>query len=284
MLQKTTVCLLCGLLLAAGSVFAQSEDSLTSSDIQAYRDDFSRFCDSLDMQFSWINSPHGHNLVLAARKSMESLTDEDISQAFTETGLPDLAPALAAVEEILSITPPEPLGLASSSTAFPGAPPVYGACDSILHNPGFRYGATIAWQVARDVLAGAEMGCLQVVVVLGEGGNTALACIPIALALAAAEIPVDLGEFCADEETAMTVLGNFDRLSHIHSDLETTKDTIIQNDNANRDVIVAELRSLGCEIVRILNTPEGLRTSDILSCQGQPSFPYDWPGKKDDDD
>jgi hypothetical protein len=52
------------------------------------------------------------------------------------------------------------------------------------------------------------------------------------------------------------------------------RDAIISNDNANRDIIIAEMRVVSCELNRLLNTPEGQRSSAITSCAGQPGFPY----------
>ena len=52
--------------------------------------------------------------------------------------------------------------------------------------------------------------------------------------------------------------------------------SIISNDNTNRDMIVSQLQALGCEIVRLLNTPDGQRASSVAACKAQPGFPYSW--------
>jgi len=44
--------------------------------------------------------------------------------------------------------------------------------------------------------------------------------------------------------------------------------------------MIAELRVVGCELDRLLNTPEGQRSSVITSCSGQPGFPYKFSGPK----
>ncbi|MHB0969514.1 MAG: hypothetical protein ACYC7A_12390 [Thermoanaerobaculia bacterium] len=54
---------------------------------------------------------------------------------------------------------------------------------------------------------------------------------------------------------------------------------IIDNDNTNRDLMVAEMRKIGCDVIRLLNTPEGQRQSSLSSCSGQPAFPYNFPEK-----
>ena len=55
--------------------------------------------------------------------------------------------------------------------------------------------------------------------------------------------------------------------------------TIINNDNANTAKLVAEIRALGCEIVRLLHTPDGQRASAAPSCSAAPGFPFSWNKK-----
>jgi len=57
------------------------------------------------------------------------------------------------------------------------------------------------------------------------------------------------------------------------------KTMIINNENANFAATINELRGLGCEVIRLLNTPDGQRTSNIASCTGKPGWPYSWNGK-----
>ena len=49
---------------------------------------------------------------------------------------------------------------------------------------------------------------------------------------------------------------------------------IITNANSNRDILVTQLHQLGCEIIRLLNTPDGQRASSVLACKAEPGFPY----------
>ena len=139
----------------------------------------------------------------------------------------------------------------------------------------------------RTILAVAQFACLQVIV----GENAAAGCIALAIAADVAAIPLEQAEFCGGEEDSALLQGSYDRLDHIHTDLENAQaaiiandnantTTIINNDNANRDLIVNELHALGCELVRLLNTPEGQKESSILACTGQPGFPYAFPAPK----
>ena len=177
-----------------------------------------------------------------------------------------------------------------TTPAFPNAPPILSECNSIEHDSDFTFGALVANQVARAVLAAANYACLEVIVVLGEGGNGSLVCEVFAIAEAAAAIPFELADFCGGEEDSALLEGSYDRLDHIHTDLDnartsilTSIDThttqIINNDNANRDILINEVRKLSCDVMRLLNTPEGQRASSNSSCMGQPQFPYNFPEK-----
>jgi hypothetical protein len=55
--------------------------------------------------------------------------------------------------------------------------------------------------------------------------------------------------------------------------------SIITNDNANKAALVAEIRGLACEIIHLLHTPDGQRTSGIQACSAAPGFPYSWNKK-----
>lgn len=79
---------------------------------------------------------------------------------------------------------------------------------------------------------------------------------------------------------------NTNRMTIVNND-NTNTANIITNDNSNRAAVitvanantatlVAEIRALGCEIVRLLNTPDGQRASAILACSAAPGFPYSW--------
>ena len=71
---------------------------------------------------------------------------------------------------------------------------------------------------------------------------------------------------------------NANKTAIINND-NANKTAIITNDNANTATLVAEIRALGCEIVRLLNTPDGQRASAILACSAAPGFPYSWNKK-----
>ena len=43
---------------------------------------------------------------------------------------------------------------------------------------------------------------------------------------------------------------------------------------------IERLREALCEVIRLLNTPQGLRESECEACIDQPGFPYQWPRGK----
>jgi hypothetical protein len=65
-----------------------------------------------------------------------------------------------------------------------------------------------------------------------------------------------------------------------NNNINASTASIINNSNQNKDAIVGELRALACELVRLLNTPDGQRSSSIAACMAQPGFPYSWNNKK----
>ena len=64
--------------------------------------------------------------------------------------------------------------------------------------------------------------------------------------------------------------------ANIITNANANKTMIINNDNANFAATINELRALGCDVIRLLNTPDGQRSSSIASCTGKPGWPYSW--------
>ena len=80
-------------------------------------------------------------------------------------------------------------------------------------------------------------------------------------------------------KTTIVTNANTNTTNIINND-NANKTTLITVANANTATIVAEIRALGCEIVRLLNTPDGQRASSILACSAAPGFPYSWNNKR----
>ena len=278
------------------------QSAMSGADAATFRSDFDRILDAYEGVFRKIGNARGLAMLADARQAMRAAGDEQIARVYGRMRLPDLAVAVEAAQRLESATPSRLAGGGApgpSTPGFPQAPDILAACDDIEHDSAFTFGALVAFQVLRTVLAAAEFVCQEVIVILGEGGNTSLVCVPFAIAQDVAAIPYELADFCGGEEDSALLQGSYDRLDHIHSDLEsaradiitndntnrdlviandnTNRDLIIANDNANRDILQGEIRNLSCDLMRLLNTPEGLRSSANPACAGQPQFPYNFP-------
>jgi hypothetical protein len=328
--------------------------------VTSFRAKYSQILDTYEALFQQMGSARGLQVVDDARQRMHAVTDDQLATLFANTELPDLTGALKTVENLAVLASREQSARVraapraapvprSTTPPFPDAPPILADCNNIVHDSAFTFGALVAMQALRGILTAAEFVCLEVI----GGFNGALVCVVLAVAAEAATITFELAEFCGGEEDSALSQGSYDRLAHIHNDLDdartalinsinsnttsiisavntsattiinnattntaniinnantnkdtivnnantnttniiansnTNKDTIINNantnttniianSNANKDGIIAELHALGCEIVRLLNTPDGQRASSILACTGQPGFPYSW--------
>jgi hypothetical protein len=157
------------------------------------------------------------------------------------------------------------------SAGFPSAP--YSELAGDTRSPtGVIFAAKVVVQAARLVWSLANRGCNQVVVVAGEGANTSLACtVADAIYFVALSALEDI-DYTDDDIDSAEINGTYLRVGHIHSDLETVDGKI--------DALTAEveaLRQANCEIIRLLNTPDGLRSSSLPVCADQPGFPYSFP-------
>jgi hypothetical protein len=291
------------LTILASPVVAGQERSapgdVSGDRIASFRVDFNKVMDHYGSVLSKLGHARGVGLTVQAREGLRAVSDEQLARVFATGRVKDLSDAVEAAARLDVLTVPRGETGRIFTPGFPNAPPILAACDDILHDPEWTFGVLVAHQILRTVLAVAEFACGQTVVVLGEGGNTSAVCIPFSIAKDAAEIPFELADFCGGEEDSAIGQGSYDRLEHIHLDVEvaradiltsievhtqmiitndnTNRDLIIANDNANRDQIIQTLKNLTCDLNRLVHTPEGQRKSDIVECQGQPAFPFDFP-------
>ena len=256
--------------------------------IAAFRVDFNKVMEHYGSVLGKLGHARGVGLTVQAREGLRAVSDEQLAKVFATGRVKDLSEAVEAAARLDVLTVPRGQTGRGATPGFPNAPPILAACDDILHDPEWTFGTLVAFEVLRTVLAVAEFACLETIVILGEGGNTSALCIPFSIAKDAAEIPFELADFCGGEEDSAIGQGSYDRLEHIHLDVETARadiltsievhtQMIIDNDNANRDMIIQTLKNLTCDLNRLVHTPEGQRRSDIVECVGQPAFPFDFP-------
>jgi len=176
------------------------------------------------------------------RAAMRTLTDEQLSNLFSKTRIPDFsvvsmaAGYLASRSESFRTTqaPQGALTPVPATPGFPNADPIDPGCDGVDISSGTRYTQLIARETTNSILAAAAWVCNEDI--LGENGSAA--CVPLAIAADIANGFFDTSAWCAGEVTANQVDGNYRRLDHIHSDLEGAITSIVDNANANTASII----------------------------------------------
>jgi len=108
--------------------------------------------------------------------------------------------------------------------------------------------------VAEGVKEAASRACEETVVALGEGGNGSLACIATDLVYIAAKTANFVLTFCDGDIDSAEIEGSYDRLGHIHADLEAS----VSNDNANKIDIKNAIASQTASLVASMDANTSL--------------------------
>ena len=117
---------------------------------------------------------------------------------------------------------------ASSKTSdTPGLPGINSYCTPLT--PEAIIAADSVYFIAEGVRDAAQDGCNEVVVIAGEGGNGRAACLITDATYLIAKAANQAIHFCDDDYAQSVGQASFDRLGHIHSDLESS----VANDNTN---------------------------------------------------
>lgn len=179
--------------------------------------------------------------------SVAGLSDEDLERVYGNADLAGLVEALSRSAEAMKATD-EAWGGTTSSRAFRPGPvqqsvagfpdavgyPSAGLCpfspdrsnaDALLIAVDAIEVARIALEAAKVIWSGLSRACGETIVILGEGGNVELACIPADIVLFAAELVVGLAEgivehiaFCDGAVDSAEIEGSYERLGHLHTD------------------------------------------------------------------
>ena len=83
----------------------------------------------------------------------------------------------------------------------------------------------------------------------------------------------------ANSNTSAIVNNSNANATNIINDAHTNTTSILNNANANRDAVIGELKAMACELIRLMHTPDGQRTSSLGQCSAAPGFPYSWNKK-----
>jgi hypothetical protein len=122
----------------------------------------------------------------------------------------------------------------------PGLPGINSYCGAPVSTEAI-IAADVIYFVAEGVRDAAQDGCNQVLVVLGAGGNGRAACLVTDAIYVAAHAVNQALHFCDDDYAASVGQASFERLGHMHDDLETVKSDVAgvkANDNTNYTNII----------------------------------------------
>ena len=135
---------------------------------------------------------------------------------------------------------PDSSGVRLKSGGFPGAPGPDAVCDALVGSGRPSAALIISTETvfiaASVVKAVASRGCNQVLVALGVGGNSSAACIATDAIYFVAKAVRDKVLACDLDWAKRTIDGTYQRLGHLHSDLETS----IANDGNNKTALTNE--------------------------------------------
>jgi len=299
-------CLLVGLLIAA-PVIAQ-----TRGTIAAFRVQYDIMMANYEQLFASSGNIDGQLRAQRGRAAMQAVTDEQLAKVFSKTRIPDFSTVASVAKLLVERKPTQQ----QKSLPFPGEPDIVNGCVGTDYTSETRYAETIANEVTQSILAAAAWACNEDIlgengslacVPLAIAADVTAGLIDVAnfyagevtanqvtanlerLAHIHDDITADVAAITANinqstaaintninQSTAAINTNINQSTASIITNANANTTAIITNDNANKDTIVSALSALGCEIIRLLNTPEGQRASAILACSAQPGFPYKW--------
>ncbi len=261
-------------LVVVSTVFvAQFAQAQTPQSVQSFRGSFSVLMDNFEQVFRQEGNMRGLDQVARARVAMMNVQDQDLARIVARPDIPDLAPALSAMQRLNENSQRQMRSLGVlKSAGLPGAGSIIGSCVSTTHDDQSTYDALIAYNVTSAILSAATFVCTQDI--LGENGSAA--CIPLAIANAVAAGIFSTRSFCGSVDTGATISGGFERLGHIHDDLTTARGdimtnvtnsttsinnninasttSIINNDNTNKNTLLASIAASTTAIVNNANS------------------------------
>ncbi|MFQ5501895.1 MAG: hypothetical protein ACE5EQ_06290 [Phycisphaerae bacterium] len=165
------------------------------------------------------------SITLDAEDRVLAMTDENL--AVFQEAMPEMNRLRQAVGTLAANTPAllQNTNDSGRSAGFPNA--AYSSiCGSDRNDTTVVFAAKVALQAARLVWSAASRGCDEVVVVLGEGGNTSLVCIAADAVLFAAESVLEDFVFCDEGIDSAEIEGSYERLFHLHGDVEVLQEHI----------------------------------------------------------
>lgn len=216
--------------------------TFSPEEIQAVRDQLSSITSDLLQIQTMIGLPANQPRASVISAQEANLRDVDIAR-WLAAGV-DLGPlqrdvAAAKAKTSMAVLRNQKGAVSPATTAgFPVAQ--YGsACAGYTSNSDVVFGYETALNTAKLVWIPLKDACDEVLVALGEGGNTSLACIIPDEILQAAELILAQYTICDGDTQSAQVAANYDRLAYINEQIDGDYNATISNDNANKNAIVA---------------------------------------------
>jgi Holliday junction resolvasome RuvABC endonuclease subunit len=200
-----------------------------------------------------------------ARKRIENASPEDLAALNRE--ISDLSMVRATAQELRARVARQPQGGIANRTAsvlaggedLPSAS--YSFCGSNRHDSAVMAASEAALFTAETVREEASRACDETVVILGEGGNGSLVCLITDAIYIVAKAANQALAFCDGDIDSAEIEGSYDRLAHIHDNLETS----IANDNANTTAINGNVDAAEAAIIANANANRNLINANTNS-------------------
>jgi hypothetical protein len=259
-----------GALLCANGLQAKEEQS--APEVEQFRNELLETVDAYQ-DLAAMTPLGSSNLVVIenARKRIENASPEDLATLNRE--ISGLSRVKATAQELRSRVARQRDGVTNRTAAvlaggqdLPSAP--YSFCGSDRQDSAVMAASEAALFVAETVREEASRACDETVVVLGEGGNTSLICLITDAIYIAAKATNQTLAFCDGDIDSAEIEGSYDRLAHIHANLETS----IANDNANTTAINSNVDAAEAAIIandntnrNLINANTNARSAEIIA-------------------
>jgi hypothetical protein len=268
--RRVIIALLFTLLCARG-LQAQRADS--AFDVEQFRGDLLQTVEAYQDLAKMTHGAQNRVLIENARKRIESASDEDLAALHPRAS--ELATVRATAQELRArITRKQAQARLGNNTAsvlaggedLPSAP--YSFCGSSRNDSVVMAASAAALFTAETVREEASRACDETIVILGEGGNGSLVCLITDAIYIVAKATNEALSFCDGDIDSAEIEGSYDRLGHIHDNLETS----IANDNTNTSTINGNVDSKAAAVIandnanrNLINTNTNTRAAEIIA-------------------
>jgi hypothetical protein len=275
---------------------ANSAQQLSEAEVEAYRAEFKATADVFFELATMTGNEYTQKIMARSLEQIDAVSAESL-EVFIRNGvdMPGLLQAAGTLRDMLNERMDDSTDFGSGRTKLtPGFPDAQysSLCGSVRNDTEVLFAARLTYEVAQGIWSAASRACDEVIVVLGEGGNLSLACIPVDVVLFAARVTLDELANCDGDIDSAETEGTYERSAHLHDDVTMVdgkvdvldgkvdivdaKVDVLDGKMDNLAAAIEELRVVNCEIIRLLHTPQGQRTSSCPVCSDQPEYPYDW--------